>query len=68
MKTTKKFAVLAKDCTVKGVTFNKGKRFFLREGNMFYDGIGFDKDGNFFYTNYFGLGDNLEINADYFKK
>ena len=68
MKTKKTYAVLAKEFTVKGITFPKGKRFFLRKGNMFYDGIGFDKDGNFFYANYFDFGEYLEIPKEYFIK
>jgi hypothetical protein len=68
MKTTKTYAVLTKDFTVNNVTFKKGKRFFLRSGNMFWDGIGFDKDGNFISTEYFGIGHSLEIPKEYFKK
>jgi hypothetical protein len=69
MKTpNKKFAVLAKNFTVNGVIFEKGHRFTLRKGNMFEDGVGFDKNGNFFYANYFGYGKYLNIPAEYFAK
>jgi hypothetical protein len=65
---TKTYGVLTKEFTVNGITFPKGKRFFLREGNMFWEGVGFEKNGNFFYGHYFGYGKNLEIPKEYFTK
>jgi|688.fasta_scaffold372935_2 hypothetical protein len=64
----KKFAVLTKDFTVNGVTFKKGKRFMLRKGNMFDDGVGFDRNGTFVAAHYFGYGKYLYIPAEYFAK
>lgn len=63
-----KFAVLTKEFTVNGVTFKKGTRFHLYDGNMFEDGCGFNKEGRFCKPNHFGYGKYLYIPAEYFDK
>lgn len=65
---TKSYGVLTKEFSFNGVIFPKGKRFFLRSGNMFENGVGFDKNGDFFSTDYFGPGKDLEIPKEYFSK
>lgn len=62
------YATLIKDFTINGTTIAKGTRFYLYLGNMFEDGVGFNRNGTFYKPNYFGYGKYLYIPAEYFKR